>query len=232
MIRLRERCIDFSMAPASLRSAFTVVALALVSMPRVGYAQPEPDLGISYSYPWWPDLGGHPVPGDPFPDPPAPDADPGQPQFVNATGAEYATKVLEDAVDGIDVLDVLDIEFSYLDPTSIVDLIDPASDLTIHLAPARDEGAAAGASFGQGVGGLPAPGSTPTSTGGPRVVTADGGTAEANAMDPVDPMTGELVIEETDLELPSSGIPFRFVTHVPLPYELHGSSRTCVGSLV
>jgi hypothetical protein len=91
--------------------------------------------------------------------------------------------------------------FDRIDPDLGVEVIE--SDVT---ASGAIEGAACALQMGDWPDGAA---TTPTATGSPATVTNDGGTADDYTLDPVEPIRGELVIEETDLELPSSGVAFR-----------------------
>jgi RHS repeat-associated protein len=158
------------------------------------------------------------LPDFPTPPPQVPGGnDPGQSRYYNDPGASYGAGPVEGVVEGMFTVGVIDpamgplhpnLEQAFDDVLDVVEVFSPDE----YINDARAGGNTAGE---QTAGSLadqrPPNGSTPGSTGGPRVVNPDGSTAVAVDLDPVDGVTGELVIEETDLELPSSGIPFRLV---------------------
>jgi YD repeat-containing protein len=133
-----------------------------------------------------------------------------EPIFLNDPGAQAAAPKIAPAVDAMsrDELITDPVQLSLSLPTGL-----QTFDGSPLVDTSREEGDAAGRTVSQRFSDALMWGikNVPSTQGTRRTVTKGGGTAIASSLDPVEPISGELVIEETDLELPSSGIPFRLV---------------------
>jgi RHS repeat-associated protein len=130
--------------------------------------------------------------------------------FHHSSGTKYAEVMIDPAVDGIPIEDLIGD-----DPVQRA-INTPGGLQTFDGSPfidgAHDLGAAAGSAAVLGfIANAPPSSRVATDTGVQRVVLGNGGTPPGSVLDPVEPIRGELVIEETDLALPSAGIPFRLV---------------------